>query len=177
MKKLITNYTFNPTAKTITFNDYSSIDLERILLITNVTRNVILYNFADPNKGGSVSNNVLTLNCDTSGMSNTDKLQIFYDEGIPALAGLSGAGTDITFTLTNANTAYAIPQNPPANYYTLIIYNSSDADIYFRFTEGTTAGIKISPGSSLSVDLGANQQVYVYCGTAGKTINLSYKII
>jgi hypothetical protein len=177
MKKLITNYTFNPTAKTITFNDYSSINLERILLITNVTRNVIIYNFADPNKGGSVSNNVLTLNYDTTGMASTDKLQIFYDEGFPAVAGLSGAATDITFTLTNADTAYAIPQNPPANYYTLIIYNSSDVDVYFRFTEGTTAGIKIPPGSYLSIDLGSNQQVYVYCRTAGKTINISYKII
>jgi hypothetical protein len=84
MKKLITNYTFNPAAKTIAFNDYSSIDLERILLITNVTRNVILYNFADPNKGGSISGNVLTLACDTAGMDSNDKLQIFYDDLNPA---------------------------------------------------------------------------------------------
>jgi len=84
MKKLITNYTFNPTAKTITFNDYSSIDLERILLITNVTRNIIIYNFADPNRGGTVSGNVLTLTYDTTGMADTDKLQIFYDDINPA---------------------------------------------------------------------------------------------
>jgi hypothetical protein len=95
----------------------------------------------------------------------------------PSTKGLSGAGTDTTFTLTNANTAYAIPTNPPADYYNLIIYNDSDTDIYFRFTSGTTAGIKITPGSSLSIDLGPNQKVYVYCRTAGKTINLSYKII
>jgi hypothetical protein len=85
MKKLITNYSFNHLAKTITFNDYSSIDLERILLITNVTKNIIIYNFADPTKGGTVSGNVLTLTYDTTGMADTDKLQIFYDDLNPAL--------------------------------------------------------------------------------------------
>jgi hypothetical protein len=86
MKKLIENYTFNPTARTITFNDYTSIDLERVLLITNVTRNEIIYSFADPAKGGSVSNNVLTLDYDTTGMSSTDKLQILYEDvELPAL--------------------------------------------------------------------------------------------
>jgi hypothetical protein len=90
---------------------------------------------------------------------------------------MSGIGTDETFTLVSANTAYAVPTTPPTQPYTLIIYNASDTDIFFRFTSGTTAGVKITPESSISVDLGANQQVYVYCGTAGKTINLSYKII
>jgi hypothetical protein len=101
-------------------------------------------------------------------MSGEDKIK---------LRGLSGNGIDTTFTLINANTAYAIPENPPTKDYILVIYNDSDTDIYFRFTEGTTAGIKIAPGNSLSVDLGPNQQVYVYCGAPGKTINLSYKII
>jgi hypothetical protein len=88
MKKLITNYTFNPTEKTITFEDYDTIDLERVLLITNVTRNEIIYSFADPSKGGSVSGNVLTLNYDTSDMDDTDQLQIWYEDvELPALEG------------------------------------------------------------------------------------------
>jgi hypothetical protein len=91
--------------------------------------------------------------------------------------GLSGEGTDTTFTLTTQNTAYAIPTNPPNDFYTLIIYNSSDTDIYLRFTSGTTGGIKIASGASFAIDLGSGQQVYVYCGSANKTINLSYKII
>jgi hypothetical protein len=86
MKKLVTNYTFDPLNKTITFNDYDSIELERVLLITNVTRNEIIYSFADPSKGGSVSGNVLTLNYDTSDMDETDKLQIWYEDAeLPAL--------------------------------------------------------------------------------------------
>jgi len=94
------------------------------------------------------------------------------DGNLAKALGLSGAGIDTTFTLTLANTA-----SPPTDFYTLIIYNASDTDIYFRFTSGTTAGIKIASATNLSIDLGANQQVYVYCGVAGKTINLSYKII
>lgn len=81
MKKLIQNYTFTPSTKTIVFNDYTSIDLEGILLVTNVTDNQIIYNFADINFGGYVSSNSVILNYDTTSMSNTDTLQIFYDDG------------------------------------------------------------------------------------------------
>jgi hypothetical protein len=76
-------YIFNPTAKTITFSGLaSSIFLQNIYLITNVTRNVIIYNFADTATGEqSFSNNVLTLTYDTSaaGMASTDVLQIILD--------------------------------------------------------------------------------------------------
>ena len=90
---------------------------------------------------------------------------------------ISGNGTDDTFTIINANTAYAVPIDPPSQNYTLVIYNSSDTDIYLRFTSGTTAGIKIATDTSFAIDLGGGQQVYVYCQLSNKTINLSYKII
>ncbi len=80
MKILIKNYSFSAVEKKVTFVDYASIDLEGILLITNVTSNIIIYNFANPAKGGSVVGNVLTLDFDTTAMSNTDELQIFYDD-------------------------------------------------------------------------------------------------
>lgn len=80
MKTLITNYSFNASAKTITFNGYTNISLDSILLITNVTTNTIIYNFADPTLGGTVLNNVLTLTYNTGSMSNTDRLQIYYDD-------------------------------------------------------------------------------------------------
>jgi hypothetical protein len=85
MKTLITNYTFNAASKTITFSDYTSIDLNRVLLITNSTTNTIIYNFASSTLGGTVSGNTLTLTYNTGSMSNADKLQIYYDtEYIPA---------------------------------------------------------------------------------------------
>ncbi|NBO99019.1 MAG: hypothetical protein EBU90_02655 [Proteobacteria bacterium] len=85
MKVLVTNYTFNASAKTVTFNSYSTIELNRLLLITNATRNTIIYNFASPALGGTVSGNTITLGTSTAGMTNEDKLQIFYEnEDVPA---------------------------------------------------------------------------------------------
>jgi hypothetical protein len=79
MKILFENYSFNAGAQTITFNTTDVITLEQLLVITNVTTNKIIYNFADPSAGGSIVNNVLTLDFDTTSMSSGDKLQIFID--------------------------------------------------------------------------------------------------
>lgn len=80
MKKLISNYTFDPVARTISFADYTAINLEGLLLVTNVTDNQIIYNFADPCFGGGVNGNTVTLTYDTTSMSSTDALQIYYDD-------------------------------------------------------------------------------------------------
>jgi len=94
MKVLVTNYTFNASAKTVTFNSYSTLELNRLLLITNATRNTIIYNFASPALGGTVSGNTITLLTDTTMMDSNDKLQIFYEnEDVPA--------TDQMITLLN----------------------------------------------------------------------------
>lgn len=75
------SYVFNPGAQTVTFTgvDYD-LTLANILLITNVTDNTIIYNFANPAAGAtSFANNVLTLVYDTTAMSSSDTLQIFID--------------------------------------------------------------------------------------------------
>lgn len=79
MKTVIPRYTFNAAAKTVTFPDFDAIRLERLALITNTTDNIIIYNFADPTKGATVSGNVLTLDYDTTGMSDSDAIRIDYD--------------------------------------------------------------------------------------------------
>lgn len=79
MKQLVKNYSFDKTTKEITFADLTTIDLNQILLVTNVTSNTIVYNFANPSLGGTVSGNKLTLAYNTGSMNNTDKLQIFID--------------------------------------------------------------------------------------------------
>ena len=83
-----TYYTFNPVTNTITVPRV--IKAERLMLITNVTKNAVIYNFSDPNLGyvsvtpdNSISNRpgttiVLEYNC--SSMLSTDKLAIVYDE-------------------------------------------------------------------------------------------------
>ncbi len=75
----IKNYTFDAVAKTITFSDYSAIRLDSVRVIANVTAGVIIYTFTDPNLGGNVLNNVLSLDYDTSAMNNSDALQIIYN--------------------------------------------------------------------------------------------------
>ena len=80
MKQQLANYTFVANTKAITLTDYTTIRLDRILLIVNATRNVIYYNLADPTLGATVATNVVTLtNVSTAGHADTDKLIIFYD--------------------------------------------------------------------------------------------------
>jgi len=82
-----TQYTFNPATKTIVFNHY--IPAERLVLITNVTKNIVIYNFSDPSLKGTVSASVnsnmdevttVVLNYNTAAMSSTDKISILVDE-------------------------------------------------------------------------------------------------
>lgn len=75
----IGSYTFNKTNKTVTFTNCGNLILDNILLITNVTNHIIIYNFADVATTGTITNNILTLAYNTSSMSNTDNLQIYID--------------------------------------------------------------------------------------------------
>jgi hypothetical protein len=86
-KKLRFNYTFTPgaaNAGTVVVSGYVSI--RRLLLITNVTRNIILFNFSDTTLGATVSYNsttdqtTFTLATSTTGQSSADNLQIFTEE-------------------------------------------------------------------------------------------------
>ena len=88
-KKLLRNYTFTPgIANSGTIALTGKYSLDQLLLITNTTDNVIIYNFAGSGLGGSVSYNTttnittLTLQYDSSLMSSSDSLQIFYDDYI-----------------------------------------------------------------------------------------------
>lgn len=80
MKIKVSEYSFNASSKEITFLDYNNVSLDCVLIITNVTDNLIIYNFADPTKGGTVTSNRLTLTYNTSGMDNNDSLLIYYDD-------------------------------------------------------------------------------------------------
>lgn len=79
-KQIVNVYTFDPVAKTITLPEFDSISLGNLALITNVTRGVVMFNFADPNPalGATVSGNVITLTASTQGMAATDQIRIDY---------------------------------------------------------------------------------------------------
>ncbi len=131
MKTLISNYSFNKTAKTITFTDYVSITLENVLLVTNVTDGITIYLFNEPTLGGTVATNVLTLEYDTSAMDNADDLQIWYDDP-NATQSVSATNLDIR-DLSQTSDAVAI-------------YGSDDG--------GTTKRIiKTDAGGAMQVDL------------------------
>ena len=64
---------------TVTFTG-PVLGLQQILVVTNVTRNTIIYNFADPDAGeAAFANNVLTLTANTATQSASDVLQVFVD--------------------------------------------------------------------------------------------------
>jgi hypothetical protein len=74
------------------------ISLEDILIITNVTDNTVIYNFAEPTKGGQTrfssghseaypraeqvneGTTIVNFKFSTDGMSSTDEIQIFFEE-------------------------------------------------------------------------------------------------
>lgn len=85
-KLFIGNYTFDAANSIVTLPD--NIAPERLLLITNVTLNKQLYNFADPNLGyediffdNSSDTTFIRLKVDSVslGAQDTDRLQIFID--------------------------------------------------------------------------------------------------
>ena len=86
---LDTQYTFTPSTRSVVIPRV--ILRERLLLITNVTTNTVIYNFSDSTltatnysiaQGTSTANATTTvvLNYNTTSMSSTDKLSIVIDE-------------------------------------------------------------------------------------------------
>ena len=95
-KYLVSGYTFTPGVAGSGIITVSGVfPLEQFLLATNVTDNVIIYQFNSPARGGSVSsvsgNTSLRLNADTSGMNAADKVQLFVDDGQDAQVEISNA--------------------------------------------------------------------------------------
>lgn len=179
MKIQVTNYTFNATAKTITFNDYSTISLSSVLLITNVTQSTIIYSFADTT--GTTSSNVLTLSYDTTYMSNGDKLLIYYDDPLitQETQALTGVSTNGSVSLAVINTWYQVPQIVPVYAYTLLITQENVVGtLRMAFsntgTPGTSNG-NIAP-EQFSVDLGSGNAMYISSDNAGDTVNWTAKV-
>jgi hypothetical protein len=76
------SYTFIPASKQIVLNGIDfNLSLEQISLITNVTDNIIIYNFAKSGAGGTISSNIITLDYDTTPMSADDNLLIYVEDG------------------------------------------------------------------------------------------------
>ena len=102
MKILANNYSFTASTGQVFLSGFAPLTLNQFLLITNVAKNTIVYNFADPLFGGSLANNILTLSASTAGMSNSDPLQIFLDDlSVPAL---NSSLTAVNLSIGTGNT-------------------------------------------------------------------------
>jgi hypothetical protein len=90
------SYDFEPGASGLGIVGFIGIDLTlaNIKIITNVTRNEIIYNFADSAAGAvSFGGNNLALNYDTSTHSASDVLQIILDVDAPMPVDVAPQGT------------------------------------------------------------------------------------
>lgn len=203
MKILVQNgdYTFTAAAKTLSLDNYVSIDIENVLLVTNVVDNIIIYNFADPSKGGTVAGNVLTLTYDTTTMADTDELQIWYwdttaTQSVSGTVAVTGALTDVelratpvpvsgTVTTTDPNVYtedQALPSNPLGNQLmarrrdSLVNEVSADGDAIAL--NSTERGELLAALTDLAYVLRRNFSVLsdlgetVRLGTDGKTLNV-----
>ena len=88
-----------------------------------------------------------------------------------------GTGSNGSITLTLINTAYSIPASAPTENYVIVLYNGSDTDMYVGYENSNSNGLLLPSGGRMSFDLGANQVVYAYCGSAGKILSYSLKKI
>jgi len=84
-KTLVFNYTFTPGSDSITVD--GNVSPKRVLLITNVTRNIIMFNFADTAKkilsatyNTATDATTFVLQYDCAAMSSGDNLQIFIEQ-------------------------------------------------------------------------------------------------
>lgn len=99
------NYTFNATAKTITFSGTVPPEINNIHHVANITRGVIYF---QPQGGlqysGTYTSPTLTLNASTTGHSDGDKILIIYDDGLSYIPVTDNGGS-----LTVDATALPLP--------------------------------------------------------------------
>lgn len=151
MKKRLTGYTFDASEKTVTHADFSDITLEGIQLIVNTTDQIIIYNFADTTKGGTLSTDTLTLEYDTTTMDDADKLMILVDDAattqVVSAASLplpSGASTSAKQDTGNTSLASIDGKITAVNTGAVVVSSSALP------SGAATAALQTQPG----VDIG-----------------------
>ena len=86
MEKIIIQsggYSFDALEKKVVISDSKiAFNIEGLLLITNTTDNIIIYNFGCVGFGGIIFGNSIVLEYDTTSMSDTDSLQIIVYKSV-----------------------------------------------------------------------------------------------
>ena len=100
------NYSFNASAKTITFSGTIPARISNVMHVANITRGVIYF---QPQAGvafsGSYTSPVLTLAASTSGHSNSDELLIVLDDSATALTDAQLRASAVPVSVSGVATA------------------------------------------------------------------------
>lgn len=161
--RLADSYTFDASAQTVVHASFSDIGLDGIQLITNVTDNVIIYQFNSPSKGGTLATDTLTLTYDTTSMSDTDELMILVEDGSSTQPVSGSVTADTELTTADLDTG-----------------GGTDTRAVVGLVGSKSGGGALIPGDAtagLKVDLGADNDVTVTSGsitaTQGTAANLN----
>jgi len=157
---LDTQYTFSPSTKTITIPRI--VPKERLMLITNVTSNRVIYNFSDPTltatslsytqaTNNTPASTVIVLNYNTASMNTTDQLQITIDEAYEVIQ------PDESFTDPVGKMRMSTPQSlidtdfeyglQPTKWETLLLVNNRPSFYYLAANNFAVSNVTIATGS------------------------------
>lgn len=149
MKTAITpNYIFNATARTLDLTAISSFDIKKLFAIINLDRQEIIYAVGSANQGfTSISGAIITLAYNTSTHSNSDRLQIIYDDRI---VEIPGDDTD-----SEAIAVRALPQHVSRVGFAKAIANGVDPEFFATAIIGTGMTVN-QTGGNLVITAGTN---------------------
>jgi len=141
MKKLIpSGYQFLASSRIVNFpplfyGPQNPVSIENLLLITNVSKGQIIYNFADSATTGVVnSTSGFLLGYNTTSMSNDDKLQIYYDVPVQGLV-ISSNFTGLSSTIIASGNA---------DRETFTVFNEGPGNLHISAGTGvTTSGYQV----------------------------------
>ena len=140
----IGDYIFNAAAQTITITGVDITRIEQIKPIVNGTTGEVIFNPATVGLFGSLLNNVLTLDFDTTLMSNTDSLYV----NVNGVINNNVRGSEITerfFLESNSSLLWS-----PSDYKKIdvIIYNAGFRNLSIRFASPALYGqfVTLAPG-------------------------------
>lgn len=159
-KKLVHEYIFVASAKTIVSSDFNR--LRDIAIITNVTDGIVIYDALDSTLKGTLSGKTLTLDYDTTTMADTDELQIIIHTGTDiarigfAKAISNGVDTD-TFALRQTGSGMTV--NQTGGNLVITTGTTARAETIIRSNASYSGGLRARIQNILSQRI-ANQQFF-----------------
>jgi len=175
---IIESYTFTPSTNTIVVSG-KFLRREQLLLITNVTRGTVIYNFSDPTLlASSYTNSTSTVtaletttivtNYSTASMSSTDKISILYEESyqemVPAETYMDPVGklrTSQPQSLIDTDFEYGVQ---PTKWETINLLNNRPTAFY-----DPTQPIPLSAMTASTLTVTCTAQAYTASTGLGAT--------